>query len=222
MEGPPLGPGGEDITWPNQVTPRDRKASSTRKIKLQTSNRSRRCLGRQCRGHPVQVSQVGECPHMCPLVGPHAPSLGRQVWGLPSRVEYLSPQGVLLPLVHGTTASPLWLELRGHSAWQATSSWTVYRLSCQQLLPQRRVTFGTVPNAAWPGSHQRPWGTAPAAGPLGWLVRPSAPDPWGVGSFLSLGRPTCARVCGVLGHLAPVHRFARLERCFACAVSLAT
>ena len=34
MEGPPLGPGGEDITWPDQVAPRGRKASSTRKIKL--------------------------------------------------------------------------------------------------------------------------------------------------------------------------------------------
>ena len=53
---------------------------------------------------------------MCPWLGPHAPSFGRQLWGLPSRVEYLSPQGVLLPLVYGTTASPLWLELRGHSA----------------------------------------------------------------------------------------------------------
>ena len=39
MEGPPLGPGGEDITWPDQVAPRGRKASSTRKIKPQTSNR---------------------------------------------------------------------------------------------------------------------------------------------------------------------------------------
>ena len=38
MEGPPLGPGGEDITWPDQVAPRRRKASSTRKIKPQTSN----------------------------------------------------------------------------------------------------------------------------------------------------------------------------------------
>ena len=38
MEGPPLGPGGEDITWPDQVAPRGRKASSTRKIKTQTSN----------------------------------------------------------------------------------------------------------------------------------------------------------------------------------------
>ena len=39
MEGPPLGPAGEDITWPDQVAPRGRKASSTRKIKPQTSNR---------------------------------------------------------------------------------------------------------------------------------------------------------------------------------------
>ena len=38
MEGPPLGPGGEDITWPDQVAPRGRKASSTRKTKPQTSN----------------------------------------------------------------------------------------------------------------------------------------------------------------------------------------
>ena len=37
MEGPPLGPDGEDITWPDQVPPRGRKASSTRKIKPQTS-----------------------------------------------------------------------------------------------------------------------------------------------------------------------------------------
>ena len=47
---------------------------------------------------------------MCPWVGPHAPSFGRQPWRLPSRVEYLSPQEVLLPLVYGTTASPLRLE----------------------------------------------------------------------------------------------------------------
>ena len=57
---------------------------------------------------------------MCPWVGPYAPSFGRQLWGLPSCVEYLSPRGVLLPLVYGRTASPLWLELRGLSAWQAS------------------------------------------------------------------------------------------------------
>ena len=38
MEGPPLGPGGDDITWPDQVAPWGRKASTTRKIKPQTSN----------------------------------------------------------------------------------------------------------------------------------------------------------------------------------------
>ena len=145
---------------------------------------------------------------MCPWVGPHAPSFGRQLWGLPSCVEYLSPQGVLLPLVYGTTASFLWLELRGLSAWQATPSWTLYGLACQRLLPWLWVTFAVVPDAAWTGSDQLPLGTTPAAGPVDRLRRPSAPDPWGVVSFLSLGRPTCARVCGVLGHLAPVHRCA--------------
>ena len=38
MKGPPLGPGWEDITWPDQVPPRGPKASSTCKIKPQTSN----------------------------------------------------------------------------------------------------------------------------------------------------------------------------------------
>ena len=98
-----------------------------------------------------------------------------------------------------------------------------------------------VPDAAWPGSDQWPWSTAPATGPVGWLGRPSASDPWGVGSFLSLGRPMCVQcpwplgscspmcprgllccVCGVLGHLAPVHRCARSVCCVACAVSWAT
>ena len=39
MKGPPLGPAGEDITRPNQVAPRGRKASSTRNLKPQTSKR---------------------------------------------------------------------------------------------------------------------------------------------------------------------------------------
>ena len=38
MKGPPLGPGGEDISWPNQVAPRGPRTSSTRKVKPQTSN----------------------------------------------------------------------------------------------------------------------------------------------------------------------------------------
>ena len=119
-------------------------------------------------------------------------------------MEYLSPQGVLLPLVYGTTASPLWLELRGHSAWQETPSWTVYRLACHRLLPWLRVTFAMVPDAAWPGSDQWPWSTAPATGPVGRLGRPSASDAWGIGSFLSLGRPMCVQCPGLLGSCSPV------------------
>ena len=38
MKGPLLGLGGWDITWPDQVAPRGRKWSSTRKTKTQTSN----------------------------------------------------------------------------------------------------------------------------------------------------------------------------------------
>ena len=39
MEGPPLGPGGGDMTSPDQVAPRGQKVSSTRKNKPQTSTR---------------------------------------------------------------------------------------------------------------------------------------------------------------------------------------
>ena len=159
---------------------------------------------------------------MCPWVGPHAPSFERQLWGLPSRMEYLSPKGVLLPPVYGMTASLLWLELCGLSAWQATPSWTVYQLASHPLLPWLRVTFAMVPDATWPGSDQRPCGTAPAARPVGRLGRPRALDPWNFGSFPSLGCPTCACVCSVLGDLAPVHQCARSVRCVACAVSWAT
>ena len=92
-------------------------------------------------------------------------------------MEYLLPQGVLLPLVYGTTASPSWLELWGPGAWQATPSWAVYRLACHRLLPWLQVTFAVVPDAAWLGSDKRPWGTAPAAGLAGWPCRPGVSDP---------------------------------------------
>ena len=39
MQGPPRVPGGEDITWPDQVAPRGRRTSTTRYVKPQTSNR---------------------------------------------------------------------------------------------------------------------------------------------------------------------------------------
>ena len=119
---------------------------------------------------------------MCPWVGSHVPSCGRQLWGPPGRVEYLSPQGVLLPRVYGTTASPLWLKLRGPTGWQATPSWAVCRHPCHQLLPWLRATFAVVPRCSlarlgplgleyrschWPGGSAglpqcvRPWGCRP-------------------------------------------------------------
>ena len=150
---------------------------------------------------------------MCPWVGSHAPSCGRQLWGLPSRMEYLSPQGVLLPRGYGTTASPLWLELRGPAAWQATPSSAVCRHACHQLLPCLQVTFSMVPDAAWPGSDLWPWSTAPAMGPVGRLGRPSALDPGGVDRCVPfLCCPRCPCLCGVLAH--------RCVQCvrFACAV----
>ena len=60
------------------------------------------------------------------------PPLGGSTLGLPSGLEFLSAQGVLLARVDGTIVSPLWLELRGLSPWQATPSWTVYRLACHR------------------------------------------------------------------------------------------
>ena len=65
LGGPPLGPGGEDVTWPDQVAPRGRKASSTRKIKPQTSN-LKRCGRYQPVGPPgsscdAYVGRVCHC-----------------------------------------------------------------------------------------------------------------------------------------------------------------
>ena len=167
-------------------------------------SRSRMCLGRHCRGHPVHVYQVGGCPHMSPWVGPHSPYFGRQLRGLLSHVEYLSPQGVFLTLIHSTTASALWLELRGHSAWQATPSWTVYRLTYHRLFPWLWVTFAMVPDAAWPGSDQRPWSIAPATGLLvGWFA-PVRPTHRVLVLFLSLGRPRCVRCPGPCVSCSPM------------------
>ena len=38
MKGPALGPGGEDITWPDQVAPGGQRAPSTQNLKPQNSN----------------------------------------------------------------------------------------------------------------------------------------------------------------------------------------
>ena len=45
MKGIPLGPDWEDITWPDQVAPRDGKASSTLNLKTTTANLIVHALG---------------------------------------------------------------------------------------------------------------------------------------------------------------------------------
>ena len=89
MEGPPLGPSGEDITWPDQVAPRGRKASSTRKIKPQTSNDSytHALLGgvegevTSLSGSPVRLQENTDLLSVCGLTG------------TPQRVSLLGPRG---------------------------------------------------------------------------------------------------------------------------------
>ena len=79
MEGPPLGPGGEDITWPDQVAPWGRKASSTRKIKPQTSNHYTLSISQYHAptGHWV-VHGTDSLPpaDYAPLPPPHNPGAG--------------------------------------------------------------------------------------------------------------------------------------------------
>ena len=181
---------------------------------------------------------------MCPWVGQHAPSFGRQLWGLPSCVEYLSPQGVLFPLVYGTTASPLWLELRGLSAWQATPFLdcvpahlsTVASMALGDVCHGPRCSLAGLGPAAlgyrpccWPGGSA---GSPQCARPMGCWFLPVPRPPYVCTCVRSPGpigycSPVCPlgallRLCGVLGHLAPVLRCARSVRCFACALSWAT
>ena len=200
---------------------------------------------------------------MCAWVGPHAPSFGRQLWGLPSRVEYLSSQEVFLPHVYGTTASLLWLELRGHSAWQATPllDCVPARLSLLASMAPGDDCHGPGCSLAgigpvaleyrschWPGGSP---GSPQCVRPMGcwffpvprppyvcavswatWLLftgpparcvalRLRCPGPLGSCSRMRpLGALLCLSV--VLGHLAPVHLCARVVCCVASAVSWAT
>ena len=168
---------------------------------------------------------------MRPWVGSNAPSCGRQLWGLLSHVESFLPQGVLLLQVYGMIASPRWLELRFPTAWQGTHSSAFCQPALHRFLPWLRLTFVMVSDAAQPGSDQWRWSIVPATGPAGRLRRPSASDPCGVVCCaLSLCRSRCVGlrcpgllgscslvctlrvlccVCGVPGHLSPVHRCAR-------------
>ena len=107
-------------------------------------------------------------------------------------------------------SSPLWPGLRALAPWQTPPSWAVYPLACRRLLPWLLGTFAVVPDAAWLGSDQQPWRTAPTAGPVTRLGSRSVSEPWGVVCcHLSRDCPRRACLCGVHGPLALVHRCAR-------------
>ena len=146
---------------------------------------------------------------MCRRVGSHAPSCGRQLLGLPGRMEYLSPQGVLLPRVCGKTASPLWSKFRGPAAWQATPSWAVCPpvISCYhgsgRCFPWSPMRPGRAQTAAleyrschWPGGPAgspqcvRPWGCRP------WCPVPLLPS-MHVGVRRPGSRGACSPVCSL-------------------------
>ena len=86
-------------------------------------------------------------PHVLPrwVVGANVPSFWRQRWGMPSRVEYVLPQRVLLP--PSTVPSP---HLCGLScgvtlACRLLPSWTMYQHAWNSLLPWLWATFAEDP-----------------------------------------------------------------------------
>ena len=153
------------------------------------------------------------CLHMCPSVGSHAPSCGRQLWGgcpalwsISHPREYRSPESTVRPSHPGGSKCGALLLRRRPLPWLCAGS------PVTNFFPRLRLTFAMVADAAGPGSDQPPWRTAPANGPAGQLGRPVASDPWGVvSSALSLCCPRCVRAFSV-----------RSVCCVACAVSSAT
>ena len=110
MEGPLLGPGGEDITWPDQVAPRGQKASSTRKIKPQTSNLPGVVVAGWGGGAVGQGLGVGGLESLAEGLGDvgGAEALDRIAEeGLPCRLRHDGPRGGLVGVCGGAGAHRL-------------------------------------------------------------------------------------------------------------------
>ena len=147
------------------------------------------------------------------------PPAGSSSGGLPSRVEHLSPQVVLLPRVYGTSASPLWVEVLGPCAWQATTSWAVCRPACLTVVSMAPGDVSHGPRCRLARLNQRHWSTAPATGTACSLGRPSASDPLGV--LWCFSAALCVYAFAVSG--APSRSFTSVRvRCVLCAVSVAS
>ena len=158
---------------------------------------------------------------MCPWLGPHVPSFGRQLWEAAQPCGVSLSTGVLLPRIYGMTASLLWLELRGFAAWQAMPSCTLCRLACHPVFPRLRVMFAVAPMQ--PGRARTSGLGVPLlllAQLVGWVasMRPTL--------GLWLGVPCPSAALGVLAcavSLALWRLFTGVcVLCLLCAVSVAT
>ena len=108
------------------------------------------------------------------------PPLGGSFGGLPSRLEYLSPQKVLLPRLYSTTASPLWLELRGRAAWQV--GYVPARLPSVVAMAPGDVCHG--PRCSLAELGRTALGYRPYCGPSGPAGSPQCVRPVGCGLLL--------------------------------------
>ena len=105
MKGPPLGPGGEDITWPHVMAPRGRRTPSTQNVKPQTSNLfrvypissgTRPAPGfPECFGPPSPGARLRRLPRIFPSEGAEYFPWMVQASGLP--LCFLLPPQPLLP-----------------------------------------------------------------------------------------------------------------------------
>ena len=135
-----------------------------------------------------------------------SPPLGGSSGGLPSRVEYLWPQGVLLPLSTVPPPHPCGLScgsccLAGNLPLDCVPA----RLSPVASMAPGDVCYG--PRHSLAGLGPMALGAAPAAGPAGWLGRSNMPDPWGVVCCtLYIGFPGRTHVRGIHRFLAIIHR----------------
>ena len=132
---------------------------------------------------------------MCPCVGPHAPSFGRQLWGLPSRMQYLPPQEVLLPRVYSTMS--LTPVARGAGPRCLAGDPLLDRVLAS-LSPVASMAPGDIchgPQCSLAKLRPAALGYRPCCWPGGSAGSPQCAPPWGCGLFSPNPRPPYMRTC---------------------------
>ena len=155
---------------------------------------------------------------MCPWVGPHAPSSGRQLWGCPAgwsishQRGFCSRESTVRPphLCGWSGGAPLLGRRPPPGLCAGTPVISCFHCSSKHL-----------PWSPMQPSLARSSGLGVPLLPLAWWVgwvSPGASNSGGVDRcVLSRRCPRCMCVCGVLAHVTPVHRCARSVLC-ACPV----